>query len=85
MLVKTRDSQTKSRFMTEERFGNLCNRTHGCSQNCVNTIGSFVCVCFKGFEKDLTSPDSCSGKSSTLFSDWLAMSSNPVSFGIFRL
>ena len=67
--------------MTEERFGDLCNRTHGCSQNCVNTIGSFVCVCFKGFEKDLTSPDSCSGKWSKLSSDWLVMSSNRLSFG----
>lgn len=48
--------------MTKDRFENLCNRTHGCSQNCVNTIGSFVCVCFKGFEKDLNNPDTCSGK-----------------------
>ena len=76
MFVETRDTRTadwsflfvKNDGMTHTIWAILyvdpIHRTHGCSHNCVNTIGSFVCVCFKGFEKDLSDPsgDGCSGR-----------------------
>ena len=41
---------------------NECNQNNGgCSQNCINTIGSYKCACYEGYSLDLNG-FSCSGK-----------------------
>ena len=40
-----------------------CLRSNGgCEQSCSNTIGSFICSCFSGYELDINGLD-CSSKS----------------------
>ena len=36
--------------------------THGCSQLCVNTDGSYTCACLEGYETALTDNKACIGE-----------------------
>ena len=44
---------------------NECSaNTHGCSQVCVNDLGTYHCECFNGYQKLVTTPTDviCTGK-----------------------
>ena len=38
---------------------NECEGSHGCSQECINTVGSFKCSCQSGFRLDSTDLKTC--------------------------
>jgi len=41
---------------------NECLGNHGCSQDCANNVGSYICYCRDGFKLDITDRKTCIGK-----------------------